>query len=142
MNDQRSDTADWVVPATLVAVGVALLGAFIIVLVLTDTGRAQPEGLVEELDVYTRCLTDHGANVPRIEARRDGGFSVTVPGSMIEEGLDTDAMREAYDQCADVAPDLFGGLAGLLTDGVLGGRSHGIPGGLFDDAIQEVIEGV
>ncbi len=141
MNDRRSDTADWVVPAILVGVGVALLAVLVSVIVLTDATRTEPEGLAEELDVYTRCLNDHGADVPRIEARRDGGFSVTVPGSMIDEGLDTEALREAYDQCADVAPDLFGGLAGLLTDSVLGGWSHGIPGGFLEGAIQELVEG-
>ena len=141
MNDQPSDTADWVVPAILVGVGVALLAVFVLVIVLTDAGRAEPEGLVEELDVYTRCLNEHGANVPRVEARRDGGFSVTVPGAMIEEGLDAEAMRAAYDQCVDVAPDLFGGFAGLLTDGLFGGWSSGIPGGLLDGAIQDLIQG-
>jgi len=139
MGDRRSGTADWVVPAILVGVGVGLLLMFGLVYFLTDSGRAEPEGIAEELDVYTRCLNDHGANVPRVVALRDGGFSVTVPGSMLDDGFDGPAFAEARDDCRDVAPDLFGGLLGSLTGSLIGGSPLGFLGDGFDGIFEEFV---
>jgi hypothetical protein len=127
MSDRRTPPADWVVPAIIVGVGVGLLLMIGIVIALTADDRVEASGLVYELDVYTSCLVDHGANVPVVEARRDGGFSVSVPGSLVDGDIDTTAWREAHDQCSDVAPDLFGGLLGGLSGGLLGGLMDGFP---------------
>jgi len=142
MSERRTDSADWVVPAILVGVGLGLLLVLGLVLTLTDAGRSEPAGLAEELEVYTRCLADHGANVPLVEANRDGGFSVTVPGSLVDEGLDTPAWMQAYGECGDVAPDLFGGLFGVLGEGLLGGFPGELSADIPEDAIGRLLDGV
>jgi hypothetical protein len=130
MTDRRTPPADWVVPAIIVSVGVSLLFAIGLVVALTADDRVEASGLVYELEVYTTCLADNGANVPVIETRRDGGFSVTVSGSLVDGEIDTTAWREAHDLCSDVAPDLFGGLLGGLSGGLLGGLMDGFPEGI------------
>ena len=130
MSDRRTPPADWVVPAIIVGVGVGVLFVIGLVFALTADDRVEASGLVYELEVYTTCLSDHGANVPVVEARGDGGFSVTVPGSLVDGEVDTNAWREAHDLCSDVAPDLFGGLLGGLSGGLLGGLMDGFPGGI------------
>ncbi len=130
MSDRRTPPADWVVPAIIVGVGVGVLFVIGLVFALTADDRVEASGLVYELEVYTTCLSDHGANVPVVEARSDGGFSVTVPGSLVDGEVDTNAWREAHDLCSDVAPDLFGGLLGGLSGGLLGGLMDGLPGGI------------
>ena len=130
MNDRRTPPADWVVPAIIVGAGVGVLLMIGIVIALTADDQVEASGLVHELDVYTSCLADHGANVPVVEARRGGGFSVFVPGSLVDGDIDTTAWREALDQCSDVAPDLFGGLLGGLSGGLLGGLMDGFPEGI------------
>lgn len=132
MVDRRTAPADWVVPAILVGVAISLLLVFGLVIALTADDRDESPGLVDELDAYTSCLTDHGADVPLVEARRDGGFSVTVPGSLVDGGFDFSVWREAHDQCGDVAPDIFGGLLGGLLGGFPGGLMDGFPEGIFD----------
>ncbi len=137
MSDRRTAVADWVVPAILVGVGVGLLLVFGLIIGFTADDRPEASGLVHELEVYTSCLADHGANVPVVEARRDGGFSVIVPGSLVDGEIDTAGWRQAHDQCADGAPDLFGGLLGGLSGGLLGGfpgdLMDGFPEGMYDD---------
>ena len=130
MSDRRTPPADWVVPAIIVGVGVGLLLMIGIVVALTADDQVKASGLVHELDAYTSCLADHGANVPVVEARRGGGFSVFVHGSLVDGDIDTTAWREALDQCSDVAPDLFGGLLGGLSGGLLGGLMDGFPEGI------------
>ncbi|MEA2010232.1 MAG: hypothetical protein U9N78_05965 [Actinomycetota bacterium] len=127
MSDRRTPQPDWVVPAIIVGVGVGLLLLVGIVLAVTADDQVEPSGLIYELEVYTTCLADHGADVPLIEARRDGGFSVTVSGSLVEGEVDTTAWRAAHDQCSDLAPDLFGGLLGGLSGGLFGGLIDGFP---------------
>lgn len=133
MNEHRTPPADWVIPAIIVGVGVGLFLVVGIVFALTANDRVEDPGLAYELEVYTTCLADHGANVPVVEAHRDGGFSVTVPGSLVDGEVDTTAWREAHDQCSDVAPDLFGGLLGGLSDGLLGGLTDDFPDGILHD---------
>ena len=130
MSDRRTSPADWVVPAIIVGVGVGLLLAMGLVFALVADDRVEASGLVHELEAYTACLADHGANVPLVEARRDGGFSVTVPGSLVDGEVDTSAWREAHDQCSDVAPDLFGGLLGGFSGGLFGGLMDGFSEGI------------
>lgn len=134
MNERRTTQADWAVPAILAGVGVVFLLVIGLVIALTAADRAKASGLAQELEVYTSCLAAHGANVPLVETRRDGGFSVTVPGSLVDGEIDTTAWRDAHDQCSDVSPDLFGGLSG----GLLGG----FPGGLMDGFPEGVLHGV
>lgn len=133
MSDHRSPRADWVIPAIIVGAGVGLFLVIGLIFALTANDRVEASGLVNELDVYTTCLTDHGANAPRVETRRDGGFSVTVPGSLVDGEVDTTVWREAHDQCSDVAPDLFGGLLGGLSGGLLEDLVDGFPEGILHD---------
>jgi len=134
----RSKHADWIVPAILAAVGLVLVITVGIFLSIAS-GPAEPDGLAAELEVYTRCLSDHGADVPVIDARRDGGFSVTVPGALVEHGPDPETWWEAHGACSDVAPDLFGGMLGGLG-GILTGDFgdldllDAVIGGLLDQA--------
>jgi hypothetical protein len=138
MSDRRTAPADWVVPAILVGVGIGVFLAVGLIIVLTANDRIEPEGLVHELEVYTSCLADHGANVPIVEASRDGGFTVTVPGSLVEGEIDTTVWREAHDRCSDVAPDIYDVLLGGLPGGLLGG----FPGGLMHGFPEGVLEGL
>jgi hypothetical protein len=117
--DHRPKSADWIVPAILAGVGLLLAVTVGIVLAVTSS-PSEPDGLAAELEVYTRCLADHGADVPVVDARRDGGFSVTVPGALVDHGPDPEAWWSAHGECADVAPDLFGGLFGGLTGILMG----------------------
>lgn len=133
MSEHRTSPADWVIPAIIVGVGVGLFLVVGIVFALTANDRVEDSGLAYELEMYTTCLADHGANVPVVEAHRDGGFSVTVPGSLVDGEVDTTAWREAHDQCSDVAPDLFGGLLGGLSGGLLGGLTDDFPDGILHD---------
>ncbi|MEA3511088.1 MAG: hypothetical protein U9R51_06595 [Actinomycetota bacterium] len=133
MSERRTPPADWVIPAIMVGVGVGLFLVVGIVFALTANERVEASGMVCELEAYTTCLADHGANVPVVEAGRDGGFSVTVPGSLVDGEVDTTAWREAHDQCGDVAPDLFGGLLGGLSGGLLGGMMGDFPDGILHD---------
>jgi hypothetical protein len=138
MSERRTTQADWAVPAILAGVGVVFLLVIGLVIALTADDRAEASGLAHELEVYTSCLADHGANVPLVETRRDGGFSVTVPGSLVDGEIDTTAWREAHDQCSDVAPDLLGGLLGGFPGGLLGG----FPGGLMDGFPEGILHGI
>jgi hypothetical protein len=133
MSDHRTPPADWVVPAIIVGTAVALFIVMGIVIAFTADDQAENSGLVYELDVYTSCLAAHGANVPIVEARRDGGFSVVVPGSLVDGDVDTKVWSQAYEECSDVAPDLFGGLLGGLSGGLLGGLMDGFPEGITYD---------
>ncbi|MFV9671950.1 MAG: hypothetical protein ACNYZH_01895 [Acidimicrobiia bacterium] len=133
MSERRTPPADWVIPAIIVGIGVGLFLVVGIAFALTANDRVEASGLVYELEAYTTCLADHGANVPVVEVRRDGGFSVTVPGSLVDGAVDTTAWREAHDQCSDVAPDLFGGLLGGLSGGLLGGLMNDFPDGILHD---------
>ncbi len=142
MSERRTTRADWAVPAILAGVGVVFLLVIGLAIALTSGDRAEASGLVQELEVYTSCLADHGANVPLIETRRDGGFSVTVPGSLVDGEIDTAAWRGAHDQCSDVAPDLFGELLAGLSGGLFGGLPGGLPGGLMDSFPEGFLHGV
>lgn len=135
--DHPTRTADWVVPAILAGAGILLAVTLGVTLFILNGGNTEPDGLAAELETYTRCLNEHGADVPVVEAQRDGGFSVTVSGALIEHGPDPSAMWAAHGACSDVAPDIFNG----LLDGLLGGMLGGFDGGgLLDGIIGEVLE--
>ncbi len=134
---RTSSHLDWLVPILLiVAVVVVGLAAWLIYNATDDD--ASEQGLVEQLEVYTRCLQDHGANVPLVEARSDGGFAVIVPGSLVSGAVDLTLWTEARDACHSVEPNLFGLVFGaddlnlddlslMLLPGLLDG------GSLFED---------
>lgn len=115
MNDQRSGSADWVVPAVLVALALALLIAIALALAVAAEDRAEAPMAIQDLDIYTACLVENGANLPRIKAGPGGGFTVIVPESLVDGGFDSAAWQQAADQCAEVAPDLFDALLGEFS---------------------------
>lgn len=112
MDDRQVGDADWAVPAVLVALGGGLFFALGLLLAVAAEDRLQAPPLVQELDAYTECLVDHGADVPRIEVGRDGGFTISIPSSLVEGEFDESAWRHAADQCVGAAPKTLGGLSG------------------------------
>lgn len=134
---RTSSHLDWLVPTLLIVAAVVVgLAAWLIYNATDDD--ASEQGLVEQLEVYTRCLQDHGANVPLVEARSDGGFAVIVPGSLVSGAVDLTLWTEARDACHSVEPNLFGLVFGaddlnlddlslMLFPGLLDG------GSLFED---------
>ena len=117
MNGRQEGMSDWTVPAVLVGLSLALLLVVGIVLAGSAEERVEAPALIEDLDIYTACLVDQGADVPRVVAGRDGGFSVIVPGSLVEGTVDETVLHEAVDACAAVAPDVVGSLFGGLSLG-------------------------
>ena len=107
MSDRHEGMDDWAVPAVLVGLGVGLLLVIGIAFAVSTEDQADARTLIEDLDAYTACLIDHGADVPRVESGRDGGFAVIVPGSVVEGGFDATALHAAADECAGVAPDIY-----------------------------------
>ncbi|MGI9585716.1 MAG: hypothetical protein ACR2N7_09025 [Acidimicrobiia bacterium] len=105
-DDPQSDAKneDWVIPAILVLV---IAFAFIVIGIViavnaTSSDESTPLAQTEE---WSRCLRSEGLNVPLIEATSDGGFRITVDGSLIDDGLNREAIPEALSACADEAPD-------------------------------------
>ncbi len=140
---QSSANHDWLVPTLLIvaAVGVGLV-AWLIYNAIDDD--ASELGLVEQLEAYTRCLHDHGANVPLVEARSDGGFAVIFPGTLVNGAVDFTRWTEARVACHNVEPDLFGlvfgaedfdlgFLRGVFDDGFPFDDGPRRPGGGFFD---------
>ncbi len=144
---RTSSHLDWLVPTLLIVAAVVVgLAAWLIYSATDDDASGQ--GLVGQLEAYTRCLNDHGANVPLVEARSDGGFAVIVPGSLVEGEVDLAGWAEARDSCSSVEPDLLGLVFGaedldlgdlslMLLPGLLDGGSpfgdDARPGGGFFD---------
>ncbi len=143
---------DWLLPVLLI--GFALitgLAGWGIYEVARDDDPGE-RSLAGELEVYTDCLSDHGAGVPRVETRPDGGFAVIVPGSLLEHEVDLEQWRAAAEQCRDVQPTLeslfgnvdlgFGGLAPLFGSGLFegGGRGFGDGGPFGSPDLRELCE--
>lgn len=119
MEGREAAIEDWAVPAVLAGLGLGLLLVIGIALAVSVERHSEAPVLIQELDTYTACLVGHGADVPRVEAGRNGGFAVIVPGSLIDGELDVSSWHEAADACADVAPDLSGTALGALLFGWL-----------------------
>jgi hypothetical protein len=132
MDNRQTGAADWTVPAVLVAAGVGLLFALGLALAVAAQDRSEAPPLIQDLDVYTQCLVDHGADVPRVEVGHDGGFTVSVPGSLIEGGFDESAWRHAAEECGAVAPNLF---AGMLAE-FSGDWFEIVPEDFFEDIVS------
>ena len=77
MSDRHEGMDDWAVPAVLVGLGVGLLLVIGIAFAVSTEDQADARTLIEDLDAYTACLIDHGADVPRVESGRDGRESAT-----------------------------------------------------------------
>jgi hypothetical protein len=112
---RRAHLTDWAVPAVLIALGLGLILATGLAFAVAAEDRSETSMLIQDLETYTTCLVDHGADVPRVEAGTDGDFLVFVPGSLAEGKFDQSAWRLAADQCAESAPDVFGGRVGSLS---------------------------
>ena len=118
MSDRHTGMDDWVVPSVLIGLSLGILLVVGLALAVSAEQRSAAPALIQELDAYTACLVDQGADVPRVEVGRDGGFGVVVPGSLVEGEFDEAAWIEAMDACAGMAPDVFGALLGrTLSDG-------------------------
>ena len=127
MNAQRQDTQDWVIPALVVGLSFVLLFVVGLVVAVSRDQRADAAPLIVDLDGYTECLIDYGADVPRVVVGRDGGFSVIVSGSLAAGDLDPDSWQPAANECSDVAPDILGDLVG----GLFGGWLDNVPAGAW-----------
>ena len=129
MDNHRTGAVDWAIPAVLVAVGVGLFLALGLALVVAAEDRSEAPQLIQDLDAYTKCLIDHGADVPRFNVGLDGGFTVSVPGSLVDGEFDESAWRSAAEQCGVVDPNLFSGMLG------------GVSGDWFEIVPEDVFEG-
>lgn len=128
------DDQDWLVPAILVAV--VLVAVVIIGIVIgVRAGSRSDDSIAGQLERWSSCLRSEGANVPLVESLRDGGFRITVDGSLLDEGLDYDAIAPALDACESEAPDGIRQIVSLLNTlprlpfGEFGSGAFG-----FDDA--------
>jgi len=125
MNDSSNDRTsvesdrDWVLP--LFGVLVALL-VFVVIGLLVAAARSDTaeDSFAGQVEVYTNCLRDNGANVPQVEALGDGGFRITVEGPVLQQRGDLESLREAHDVCEALTPDLELLLAQLGPELLLG----------------------
>ncbi|MFQ5966960.1 MAG: hypothetical protein ACE5MI_05045 [Acidimicrobiia bacterium] len=84
-----------------VAVGLAAAFAFGFSVGRESSDEAGSAG--EQLEAWNRCLVDAGAVVPAVEARRDGGFTITVTAGFFEE-FDPRAFVNAVAECESLTP--------------------------------------
>ncbi len=98
-------------------------GAFAIGYSAGQDEASEPTTIGEKLQAWTDCLNEAGANVPTVQATGDGGFTVTVSGSALED-LDVGGLLLALPQCADLAPGVPLSMLGPLVGPMLGG--HGM----------------
>lgn len=106
-----SESPDWLVPAILVGIVVAL-AVIIGVVVGVRAGGGDDDSVAGQLEQWSSCLRSEGANVPLVETVRGGGFRITVDGSLVEEGIDMQALQPALAECHDEAPE---GVQKVLT---------------------------
>ena len=111
--NQSTGTPDWLLPTVLIVVallaGLAGWGIF----EATRGSDAEDASVARQLELYTACLSDHGANVPLVETRSDGGFAIIVPGSLLEGEIDLEQWKAASEECQELEPDPLQLLAGL-----------------------------
>ena len=144
---QSSGTPDWLVPLVLIVIALltGLAGWGIYEATHDD---AEDASLARQLEVYTACLNDNGANVPLVETRSDGGFAIIVPGSLLDHEFDTEQLRSALEVCRPLQPDPFALLSGLegvdvsglgfLLESELGRGDLSGQGGRFDVTPREL----
>lgn len=134
MTDER--TSNWFAAAVLILI-VALLGVGVWGLLERSTGDVSDDSLVGQLERYTACLSDNGANLPVVEGQGDGGFAVVVPGALLDG--DIGDLRGAWEACRDAEPAFFellfsGGGLDQLAD--LGELCHALPDGFVPEDMQ------
>lgn len=113
---EDSGRPDWLIPAILV--GFIVLVALFVGVVLGARGAGSDDDAVAvQLERWSSCLRSEGANVPLVESLRDGGFRITVDGSLVEEGIDTEALGPALEACEEDAPDYLRRMM-LLLEGL------------------------
>ncbi len=102
MGDATSQ--NWIPPALLILAAVILGLVAWGVFAATD-GDGEDESLAGQVERYTGCLSEHGANVPVVEVSSDGGLVITVPGSLLEGSIDLEQWLEASEQCRHLEPN-------------------------------------
>ncbi|GMQ92752.1 MAG: hypothetical protein BMS9Abin12_0229 [Acidimicrobiia bacterium] len=107
------DDQDWLVPAILAAV-VLVVVVIVGIVIGVRAGSRGDDSIAGQLERWSSCLRSEGANVPLVESLRDGGFRITVDGSLLDEGLDYDAVAPALDACENEAPDGIRQIVSLL----------------------------
>jgi hypothetical protein len=107
------ESQDWFLPAVLVAIAGSLVLisgiAYGVQSNATDTDSA-----AGQLELWTSCLGSKGANVPQVETLPDGGFRITVDGSLVDEGIDWETLGPALDACEDQAPEEMRSMMGII----------------------------
>lgn len=109
-----SNNQDWHIPAILVAV-IVMLGLIGAVIVGVRALGSDDDSVAAQLERWSSCLRSEGANVPLVESLRDGGFRVTVDGSLVHGGLDKDSLGPALDECEDQAPETVRNLMNIIN---------------------------
>lgn len=138
MSNRKPGMDDWMVPAVLVGLSLVLALVTGVAFAVSAEQSSEAPALIQEIEIYTACLADNGADVPRVEVRRGGAFAVVVPGSLVDGEVDESAWRQAADACAGVAPDLFGAiLGGFPFDGI---TATAQANGEFDAPFDGLIE--
>lgn len=127
--NESGGAPDWLVPALLIVVGLIAGLAGWGIYELTNRSDFEDASLARQLELYTACLNDHGANVPLVETHSDGGFAVIVPGSLLEHDIDLEQWSAAREECLPLEPDPIGL---LFSGGGLGDLSFLFGPGPFD----------
>ena len=145
MADVTSENQDWHVPAILVAI-IVTLGLIVAIVVGVRAAGSDDDSVAAQLERWSSCLRSEGANVPLVESLRDGGFRITVDGSLVEDGIDGDALGRAIAECEEKAPDSVRRVMSLLSgfsdlpfgdfgSGMFGlDEARGLPFFSFDEA--------
>ncbi len=116
MTDRASpENQDWYVPGTLVAVVIVLAVTIGIVVGVRGQGH-NDESFTAQLARWSSCLRSEGVNVPLVEPLRDGGFRVTVEGSLLSDGLEPDSIGRALDACSDEVPERITKIVSAMDD--------------------------
>jgi hypothetical protein len=102
--EHESEQEDWVIPLILVLV-VAFVLVVIGIFVAVRANSSEDTSPLGQAEAWTRCLRSEGVNVPLIEATGDGGFRITVDGTLIDDGVDYQALPAALSACVDEAPE-------------------------------------
>jgi|GEM_PF-4982379 len=115
VGNETPEQQDWVIPAVLVGVIVAI-GLIVVLVLAVRTATSEDGSFAGQLEKWSVCLRSEGANVPLVEPLRNGGFRITVDGSLVEAGLDSEVLSLALDKCRDDALGSVQRIVTLLND--------------------------
>ncbi len=104
MTNHDRKQEDWVIPTILVLV-IVFVAAIIGIVVGVRAASSDDSSPTGQAERWSKCLRSEGANVPLVEATGDGGFRITVDGSLLEGDVDRDVWANAFAACTDEAPD-------------------------------------